>query len=72
MPCTTDCRQPTPAMAHCTCCHRTFGGVTGFDAHRNNGHCLDPSTLGYIEADRVWRTPMSEEARQRLIGIRKH
>jgi hypothetical protein len=70
MSCTPDCRAPTPAQAHCTTCHRTFGGVWGFDAHRKNGQCVDPVTLGYIETDRVWRTPMSEEARQRLISIR--
>ena len=72
MACTSDCKQPTPAMAHCTCCPRTWGGVGGFDAHRKNGQCVDPATLGYIETDRVWRTPMSEDARQRLIQIRKH
>lgn len=66
MACTPTCHKPTPAQAHCTVCHRTFGGVSGFDAHRRNGQCLDPVTLGMIERDRVWRTPMADEARRRL------
>ena len=68
MTCMTSCRQPTPAQAHCGVCHRTWGGVTGFDAHRRDGVCLDPATLGYVERDGVWRTPMTDAVRERLIG----
>lgn len=32
--------------SHCGTCHRTFSGVTAFDAHRRNGGCVDPATLG--------------------------
>jgi hypothetical protein len=33
--------------AHCPAdCHKTFSGVTGFDAHRRNGQCLDPASIG--------------------------
>src|SRR5262245_55341581 len=32
--------------AHCGTCHKTFGGVSGFDAHRSDGTCLDPATIG--------------------------
>ncbi|MFY1686426.1 hypothetical protein [Plantactinospora sp. WMMB782] len=67
MSCAT-CRPPTPAQAHCATCHRTFGGVTGFDAHRKDAACLDPAGFGYVERDGVWRTPMTDEARERLYG----
>jgi hypothetical protein len=32
--CTAACRPPSPANAHCSVCHRTFGSVSGFDKHR--------------------------------------
>jgi hypothetical protein len=66
MRCTDHCNRPTPAQAHCSACHLTFGGVTGFDAHRKDGACSDPSALGYVERDAVWRTPMSDAARERF------
>lgn len=70
--CTPDCKSPTPAQAHCAAagCHRTFGGVTGFDKHRDNGACIDPATLGMTEIAGVWRVPMTEEARARLSASR--
>jgi hypothetical protein len=57
-------------MAHCPTCHRTFGGVTGFDKHRSHGECLDPATLGLVERDGVWRAPMSDAARERMEWAR--
>jgi hypothetical protein len=48
-------------------CHRTFGGVTGFDEHRRGDACLDPATLGYEERfgdptmPGLWRKPMPLE-----------
>jgi hypothetical protein len=27
-------------------CHTTFAGVTAFDKHRVNGHCVPPTRLG--------------------------
>ena len=42
MACTKECTAPTPAQAHCGVCHVTFSGVFAFDAHRDNGRCLDP------------------------------
>ena len=68
MSCIPACKSPTPAQAHCSVCHLTFGGVTGFDAHWKDGKCADPSALGYVERDGVWRTPMTDEARERLYG----
>lgn len=67
--CGTNCVRPTPAQAHCAAkgCHQTFGGVTGFDAHRRDGECINPTTLGMVLSDLgVWRTPMPDEARERL------
>lgn len=41
--------------AHCSGCHRTFGGVSGFDAHHRDGECADPSFLGFVLDDRsIW------------------
>jgi hypothetical protein len=64
--CTPTCRQPSPSMAHCPTCHRTFGGVWGFDRHRRNGACVDPQTLGMVDRDGVWRTPMDMDTPERL------
>lgn len=53
------CVMPSLAQAHCPSCHRTFGGVTGFDKHRRFGRCTDPATLGMADNGRgVWRKPM--------------
>jgi hypothetical protein len=37
--------------AHCGGCHRTFGGVTGFDHHRAHGGCSDPDPVQYSKRD---------------------
>ncbi len=78
--CTDGCKNPTPAQAHCKTCHRTFGGVTGFDQHRHKlGHrqvgpmaiCLDPGSFGYVERDGVWREPMDHQ-KVALFNSRVH
>lgn len=67
MSCTRFCRVPSPAQAHCGACHRTFGGVSGFDRHRVEGRCVDPAGLGMsLLAGDLWRVPMSESDRRRL------
>lgn len=66
MTCPPSCKRPSPAQAHCPTCHRTFGGVTGFDAHRKDGDCVDPTDFGMVERDGVWRTPMTDAARERF------
>lgn len=55
MKCTETCRSPAPSQAHCAACHRTFGGVKGFDEHRKDGVCLDPATRGMTEVNGIWR-----------------
>lgn len=60
MACTNACQRPTPSQAHCGACHRTFGGVHGFDAHRRRGECVNPATLGMVETRRVWRRPIPD------------
>ena len=56
------------APAHCTACHETFGGVTGFDRHRRagngRGRCLHPTEVVgkdgqalLVLRDGVWRNP---------------
>lgn len=55
--------RPTPSQAHCTVCHETFGGVTGFDNHRKDGWCHNPATLSMTQDDGgVWRRPRPEGA----------
>jgi hypothetical protein len=58
MACGPACVAPTPSQAHCSVCHTTFGGPTGFDKHRRHGVCADPATLGMADDGRgVWRKP---------------
>jgi hypothetical protein len=66
--CLSTCRRPSPAQAHCPTCHRTFGGVTGFDHHRKFGECVEPK--GYIETDGIWRLPMTAERSAQLDRLR--
>jgi hypothetical protein len=71
MSCVGDCAATiTPGRAHCGAvgCHRTFGGVSGFDRHRRNGECLDPAELGMVERGGVWRFPLSPAAAERFYG----
>lgn len=50
--------RPTPSQAHCTVCHETYGGVSGFDMHRRDGWCLNPKSLGMMtDYHGVWRRP---------------
>lgn len=56
MSCTKDCRKPSGRMAHCGACHRTFGGITGFDDHRKGGRCNDPVEVNMHERSGVWRS----------------
>jgi hypothetical protein len=56
MPCLSTCIQPSPSNAHCSACHVTFGGITGFDRHRRGGECIAPSGLDMHPDGRgVWR-----------------
>lgn len=53
--------RPSPSQAHCRMCCETFGGISGFDLHRQNGWCLDPASVGLSADDRgIWRWPASE------------
>lgn len=60
--------------AHCAAqCHRTFTGVTGFDAHRRDGQCVDPASLGMVvipgRAYEVWgHTDTDDSAREHGRG----
>lgn len=48
---------------HCSGCHRTFGGVKGFDIHRRGGRCIDPATVTssttgiavFTETNGIWQ-----------------
>jgi hypothetical protein len=76
MTCTDTCVRPSPSQAHCSSCHITLSGVTGFDAHRRGGRCLDPATItkdGGMRLDwnGIWRwngrtpNPHARSARER-------
>jgi hypothetical protein len=53
--------------AHCAACHRTFGGVGGFDRHRRGGACLEPADVGLELRGGVFRGPeLTVEMLERL------
>lgn len=63
--------------SHCGGCHETFVSLVLFDAHRQDGKCLDASTMQYRGGplaqndDGVWWSPVSrDEARQRFESLR--
>jgi hypothetical protein len=68
--CGQTCIVPTTTQAHCPTCHATFGGVTGFDAHRRRGECVDPASKGYVKVKGIWRLPMPEDELRRRRGLR--
>ncbi|MBN9740466.1 hypothetical protein DMP23_04990 [Amycolatopsis sp. A1MSW2902] len=45
------------SRAHCSACHRTFGGVVGFDKHRHEGRCRDPLSQGLTLKSGIWVHP---------------
>lgn len=61
-------------MPKCGTCARTFRNVEGFDAHRRDGACLHPASVGYVELAGVWATPAGHAAaaqsRRRLETVR--
>jgi len=52
-----NCAGPiTPATAQCSTCKRYFEDGESFDAHRSNGTCVHPFSIGYEAGeDGVWR-----------------
>lgn len=63
--------RPTPSQAHCTVCHETFGGVTGFDKHRKDGWCQNPASVDLVADDRgIWRWPASPDLRRFAESLR--
>ena len=64
--CRCGARWAGSTTAHCGAqCHKIFSGVTAFDAHRRNGVCLDPATVGMSlvpgRAYECWGYPGSTE-----------
>jgi hypothetical protein len=61
--CRCGARWAGSGTAHCAAqCHRTFSGAGPFDAHRRDGKCLDPATIGMSlvggRAYECWGHPM--------------
>lgn len=54
---------------HCSGCHRTFGGVGGFDRHRRDFKCLPPEECGMTLEDNIWVIKMSPEIAERLKNL---
>lgn len=76
--CTDECKKPTPFQAHCGSvgCHRTFGGIRGFDLHRigdlDKRICRDPTEFGFVEREGVWRDQMDhDKVEQFTTRVRK-
>jgi hypothetical protein len=47
------------SRCHCSACHRTFGGVGGFDAHRVRDGCVDPQAKAMVRNPQgVWVYPV--------------
>lgn len=70
MACDAKCKRPSPAQAHCSVCHETFGSVSGFDHHRRAGVCHNPDFIGMVEGrGGVWRIDRPGAA-DRLAALR--
>jgi hypothetical protein len=52
----------TPLNAcHCSGCHQTFAGITGFDKHRKYSKCVSPSTVGLVlNESGLWARPETD------------
>lgn len=71
MVCSDQCRKPTPAQAHCSVCHETFGGVSMFDRHRRDGACLRPESCGMTNRDGIWRETLTDGQRIALERLKR-
>lgn len=77
MICLPSCKKPAPSQAHCAECHETFGGVRGFDLHREgtvaDRSCLHPEAMGLIKDDRgVWVQPRSAQRSHPMAHSTNH
>lgn len=55
-----DARWTGANVCHCSGCHRTFGGLGGFEKHRKDYTCTDPSTVGMTQNQHgTWGAPSS-------------
>lgn len=68
------------ATAHCSACHRTFTTVSAFDKHRDGSHsrgtrhCVDPETVGLVQAARpypCWAHPGSNPRFTKPVALRE-
>lgn len=58
-----DSRWGGLGRAHGSCCHRTYSGITAFDAHRKGGVCNLPGDVGLVRRDDgIWGYPADEDA----------
>jgi hypothetical protein len=67
------CENVRGSECHCGACHRTFTGLTLFDAHQDVDYtrrpavvCRDPASQGLAQSPRgAWGTPEGLESRER-------
>lgn len=70
MACRPTCIQPSPTNAHCSACHHTFGGITGFDRHRRAGECLKARDIGmHADHNGIWRQDRTGDGPSARRGI---
>jgi hypothetical protein len=70
------CAAVRGSECHCGACHRTFTGLTLFEAHQDVDHtrtppvvCRDPASQGLAQDDRgTWGTAEGLKARDSLRG----
>lgn len=56
--CRKGCTWTGLSRCHCSACHETFGGITGFDMHRRGSRCSGPENLGLKQNGAgIWVTP---------------
>jgi len=42
------------STCHCAACHRTFTNLKNFDKHRVKNACVDPESVGLVDAGRKY------------------
>lgn len=67
--CTGTCHRANSTQCHCTVCHNLIATVTDFDRHRQDGYCLDLTSLGLVERDGLWATPERHANDERKAAI---
>lgn len=63
--CDETCSHIKPSDSNCLCtvCHEVFKTISWFDAHRSEGWCLDPASVGLVQRPNgLWGGPPMDPA----------